>query len=461
MAIQSRLILTFLGVLAGALGFLWVSAAGLSRNVALSIDGDLDLVARTMLEEAGRSNPSDLRDFLPSAENSTIVRASTFYVLLTADGTVSHTSPDLQHLDKPLYPVLNDDDPTPYFNDTRFEGQNIRVLTYPIYLLRGEAEIHLGYLQIGRITNEIISYNRLSLAIVFMGVATLFVALAMLGVVIPRTLRPLTEIAQTAEQITLTNDLSVRVPESEAEDEIGNLSQVLNRLIERVDSLFKTQQQLLADVSHELRTPLTSILGNVDLMRRMGEGDPESLDAIETEAGRMSRLVNDLLSLARADVGGLPIRRELVDLDLIFLNVFEQINVIDSPVRIRLKEIEPVRVLGDPDRLTQLMLNLMTNAVKYTNVGGQVTVGLATDETTAIITVQDTGIGIPRSDLPRVFDRFYRVNKARSRERGGSGLGLSIAKSIATAHYGDIRVESEVGVGSTFTVTLPIYHSSN
>ena len=127
-----------------------------------------------------------------------------------------------------------------------------------------------------------------------------------------------------------------------------------------------------------------------------------------------------------------------------------------SPVRVILRDVDEARVLGDPDRLKQLILNLMTNAVKYTENGGAVTVSLTTAAENAYISVQDTGVGIPPEDLAHIFDRFYRVSKARTRHRGGAGLGLAIAQSIAQAHNGSISVESEVGVGSTFTVRIPL-----
>jgi signal transduction histidine kinase len=190
-------------------------------------------------------------------------------------------------------------------------------------------------------------------------------------------------------------------------------------------------------------------------MRRMGDLDYETLDVVQDELQRMTRLVDDLLLLARADTGGLPIQREAVELDDVFLDVYRQVRSIEQPVSIMLMEVDQVCVIGDADRLKQLILNLVDNAIKYTPPGGDVTLGLSKFNGMAELVVRDTGVGIPAEDLPHIFDRFYRVDKARSRKLGGSGLGLSIARWIAEAHGGDIRVESETGIGSSFTVTLP------
>ena len=170
----------------------------------------------------------------------------------------------------------------------------------------------------------------------------------------------------------------------------------------------------------------------------------------------MSRLVEDLLLLAKADAGRLPLEQAHVELDTLVLDVFRQGQMLSKTITVELGHVEPARVMGDPDRLKQLLLNLVSNGIKYTQSGGTVTLGLHRDNTHALLTVTDTGIGIPPEDLPHVFDRFYRVDKARSRAQGGTGLGLSIAKWIAEVHGGEITVTSAVDTGSTFTVRLPL-----
>jgi signal transduction histidine kinase len=192
-------------------------------------------------------------------------------------------------------------------------------------------------------------------------------------------------------------------------------------------------------------------------MRRMGDTDPESLAAIQVEIERMTRLVGDLLLLARADSGGLPLERKQVELDNMLFEVYRQVRMLEPPAEIELAAVDQITVLGDPDRLKQLFLNLVENAVKYTPPDGSVSLSLSKKEEWAFFEVADTGVGIPPENLPHIFDRFYRVDKSRARAQGGSGLGLSIAKWIAQAHGGTIRVTSQVGEGTTFTVTLPVY----
>ena len=192
-------------------------------------------------------------------------------------------------------------------------------------------------------------------------------------------------------------------------------------------------------------------------MRRMGEADPESLAIVQEEVDRMTRLVGDLLLLARADAGGLPLARQSVELDNVFFEVYRQVGVLQRSVEVTVVEVDQVCVLGDADRLKQLLINLVDNAIKYTPEGGEVQLSLSKSNGWACVEIADTGIGIPEEDLPYIFDRFYRVDKARSRPQGGSGLGLSIAKWIAQAHGGDIEVTSQVGKGTTFTVLLPVH----
>jgi signal transduction histidine kinase len=243
------------------------------------------------------------------------------------------------------------------------------------------------------------------------------------------------------------------------------LAATFNEMLGRLETLFRTQRRFIADVSHELRTPLTTVQGNVDLLRRGAAEDAETrhetLADIEAEVARMSRLVADLLLLARVDAG-VDLEKEPVELDTLLLEIYRQARLISDGVEVKLGHEDQAVVLGDADRLRQLFLNLVDNALKYTPPGGQVTLSLYREEAWVRVVVADTGIGIPAEDLesgpkgiPLIFERFYRADPARSRPQGGSGLGLSIAHWITQAHGGEIDVQSEVGRGSTFTVRLP------
>jgi signal transduction histidine kinase len=337
----------------------------------------------------------------------------------------------------------------------RHGDTQLRVYTVPLPGSNGQEPHH--YLQVARLLDTYELLNRVSLTALLMGFAAATASLFVAVLLTPGLFKPLGDMATAARQITRADDLSRRVPYANRPDEIGDLARAFNQTLERLERLFRSQQRLLADVSHELRTPLTTIRGNLDLMRRMGDMDPESLGAIQVEIERMTRLVGDLLLLARADSGGLPLEHKLVELDNMLFDVYRQVRVLEPPIEIELTAVDQVTVLGDADRLKQLFLNLVENAVKYTPPGGVVRLSLSKEADWAFFEVSDTGVGIPPENLPHIFDRFYRVDKSRARAQGGSGLGLSIAKWIAQAHGGAIRVSSHVGEGTTFRVTLPLY----
>lgn len=287
-----------------------------------------------------------------------------------------------------------------------------------------------------------------------------------------RALSPIDRVTQAAQSITHSNDLTRRIEESKSRDEVGRLAATFNEMLARIEGIFRAQQQFVGDVSHELRSPLTAIRGNLDLLRRGAADDPEArqeaLAAIDSESARMQRLVSDLLLLAQADAG-FKFRKQLVELDTILLDVYRQAHAMAGGVNVALGKEDQAQVLGDADRLKQLLLNLVDNAIKYTPAGGMVTMSLERDKEWVCVAIKDTGVGIPEQDLERVFDRFYRVDKARFRDPstvlrqtedsssgGGTGLGLAIAKWIAQAHGGRIEVQSQMGKGSTFTVWLPL-----
>ena len=264
---------------------------------------------------------------------------------------------------------------------------------------------------------------------------------------------------QSARAIGAAADFSQRLPRPARQDELGRLATTFNDLLTRLDQAFAMQRRFLADAAHELRTPLTGIRTNVETLLRQSRGAPnerdESLRSVLRETDRMSRLVADLLALARADAGQ-PLDCRRLALDTLLLEVYQQEKALGQGVQLALGELEQVEIVGDRDRLKQLMLNLADNALRYTQPGGVVTLDLAQRDGSAVLRVQDTGPGIPPEHLPRIFERFYRVDEPRSRNAGGTGLGLAICKWIAEAHRGRIEVVSQVGVGSVFTVILPL-----
>jgi two-component system, OmpR family, sensor kinase len=345
----------------------------------------------------------------------------------------------------------------PSYRDVTFEQDlHLRVLSVPLV----SESRHLGVVQVAA-NLDVVDSARRNLLSVLVFTTILGVAISALAsqASVRQFLSPLATITSAADQINRADDLSRRVPyDGSSEDEIGQLVGAINQTLERLEVLFTSQQRFIADVSHEFRTPLTVIKGNVDLMRRMHEVDSESLTSIDQEAGRLTRLVTDLLVLAKAEAGSLPLTRSVVELDTLLMEVFNEMRVLAAnKVQVRLTEIDQLQVTGDRDRLKQVFLNLVANAIQYTPAGGEVFLSLSRSGDNAKLIVRDTGPGIPAEDMPYIFERFYRAEKSRTRSgTPGFGLGLSIAQWIVEQHGGKIEASSREGRGTTFAVWIPL-----
>jgi signal transduction histidine kinase len=361
--------------------------------------------------------------------------------------------------------------------DVAIDNAVVRVLTVPIDVTTDQGYQRVGFLQIAAPLHDVQESLRQLGTLMAVGGAIGVLAAAFVGAFLARkALAPIDGITQTASAIARGGDLQRRITKPGPPDEVGRLTETFNVMLDRLEGMFKAQQRFTADISHELRTPLTTIRGNVDLLQRMGGADKASLDAIRSETDRMTRLVGDLLLLAKADAG-LPLRREPVAIDRLAGEVVRQVQVISGGVQVSLSsEVgESLCIDGDPDRLRQLLLNLIDNAIKYTPSGGEVKVNVARENGSVRLEVSDTGPGIPPEHLqigpngvPLIFERFYRVEKSRTRTAApgsngrsgsGTGLGLSIAYWIAQAHQGRIDIQSEAGRGTTMIVWLPVMSS--
>jgi heavy metal sensor kinase len=291
--------------------------------------------------------------------------------------------------------------------------------------------------------------------------ASILVALILASVsgaaVVRGALAPVSRITKTAREIETSSDLSRRVDYKGTADEIGELATTFDHMIRHLDKVFQSQRYFVADASHELRGPLTVIRGNLDLLKRkLGEEErQESLKAIERESIGMSKIVDDFLLLAEVE-SGQPAQQQTVPLKNILAEEIKRAKALVGGRKIILERQEDLTVQGDPQRLRQLLANLVDNAIKHTLKDGTITLSLFRDGSWARLEVADSGIGIPPEHLPHIFDRFYRVDKARSRGSGGTGLGLAIVKGIAEQHDGKVTVTSEPGKGSKFTVWLKL-----
>jgi two-component system OmpR family sensor kinase len=477
MSLRARLIVGYSALLAAIL-FLFGAALYLILDFALiqQIDQTLVASANDILRSTTIRTIEDLP--LLNLPPLSFDLANTYVQAWNADGRLVSASANLSGVNEPLNPGMlppqslgtsppfgpNLDSPTPaysppaqgeqVFSDNLIHGIHLRVISKPIWI-EGK---YLGLLEVG--TPLTVSDRALSILffVLAAGGATALLLSVLIGNWIALgALRPLETITSTAVQITRADDLSRRIPlEVPPGSEVGRLIQAFNETLERLEKLFSAQSRFLADVSHELRTPLTSIRGNIDLIRKMG-ADAESLNAIQSEVDRMIRLVGDLLMLSRAEAGNLPLAKAPIEMDTLLVEVLQQAHLLaQGKVDVVIGNLEQAMYLGDRDRLKQLLLNLVVNALQYTQPGGRVVLSMRLVEDCLHITVSDNGPGIPSADLPHIFDRFYRVEKSRSRGGlGGSGLGLSIAQWIAHSHGGRIEVASERGKGTTFSVWLP------
>jgi heavy metal sensor kinase len=276
-----------------------------------------------------------------------------------------------------------------------------------------------------------------------------------------RALAPVVQITQTAERIG-SRDLSSRLAVPQSHDELQHLSETLNGMLERLEAAFRRITQFTADASHELRTPVALMRTTAELSLRKPRAEADyrgALTQILRELETTSALIENLMLLARADSGVEALHFASVDLSETLREVCRQGRVLAQGKQIRFQEEianSPVIVEGDTQALQRLFLILFDNAVKYTPAGGSVTVSLTDANRFAVAEIRDTGIGISQAELPHIFERFYRADRARSREMGGVGLGLSIGRWIAEAHGGTIEAESTPSQGSVFRVRLPI-----
>jgi heavy metal sensor kinase len=279
-----------------------------------------------------------------------------------------------------------------------------------------------------------------------------------------KSLSPIGLMNQQTQRITAQN-LSARLDVMNEKDELGGLALTINDLLARIEDSFTEQKRFVADASHELRTPLAVLRGETEVALSQSRSADEykaSLHLIKDEAERLSRIVEDLFLLAQQPLDRPAVAKQNVRLDQIVAECGRAAQVLaaQKDITLKLNAPTPLSLNGDDELLQRMILNLLDNAVKYTPRGGEISIELTKNNGQARVAVRDTGVGILPKDLPFVFDRFYRVDKARSRAMGGAGLGLSISQQIALAHGGRITVASESQGGSVFTIELPLQNGT-
>lgn len=449
-----RLTLWHLGLTAlGLLGLILISYQVLSDSLRAEID-------RTLAERA--NHVADAVAVVPnrpiegiSQEATDEFRTPGVYVqIFDATGAVVAHSFNLGAQQLPITPdevgrALGGET---FLLTSQIEDQPVRLLHRPI----GRARAIVGVVQVGQSLAALESTLGRLRWIYAIGVVSILLfgliggwALARLG------LRPIANVTRAAREVVRAEDLSRRVAYSGPADEVGALATTFNEMLNRLQTLFESQRRFLAEAAHELRTPLASMLGNVDLLVRFGDDTgrrQEVIIALQRTGRHVGRLLDDLLLAAQAEAGW-HLQLRPVAIDDIFLEAYEALRPTMNNVALSLQACEPAQVLGDPDRLRQVFVNLIDNAIKFSPPSGIVTLALTRHGDRVRVQIGDVGSGIPPEALPHVFDPFFR--DPRGQRLPGAGLGLSITQWIVHEHGGEMSIQSTPGCGTTVSFSLP------
>ena len=469
------------------LGILLISFSSfLYFTLSKSLYRDVDNKLRSLAELIASESASPLSKFGFGNIDQTLQTSMNlkpigkFIQVLDESGNIGRKSDNLKNVQLPisLSALKNASNGLITFETNRsFENAPLRIITFPV-----SEKNHINKIvQVASSLEDVEDALNTLLLILIIAVPLALLVASLGGQFLAnKALKPVDHITQTARMITSQN-LNQRINPPKVKDEISRLVETLNEMISRLDRSFRQVKQFSTDASHELKTPLTILKGEVEVALRKERVPHEYEQVLKSnleEINRMSQIVEDLLLLSRADSGEIRLNKEDMNLNEILNEVVAHVNVLAQSKNLRIETSnhhEEIHIFGDPLRIRALFLNLIENGIKYTEEGGSIHILLTKDtlvqdgkqsgraqgeqgEFVKII-VSDTGIGIAEEDQERIFDRFFRVDKARSREQGGSGLGLSICKWIVEAHRGKIEVESELGKGSYFIIKLPIFSS--
>lgn len=438
----------------GLMGFVLVSYQILSNSLHVEVNNTLAERARHVADAVAVIPNRPIEGL--SQEATDEFRSPGVYVqIFNAEGALVARSFNLgiQQIHAPasdLNRVLNGES---FYDSAEISGSPVQLYFQPIQrdgqiagaILVGESLVGL---------ESTLSRLRLIYAV---GVASVALFGLLGGWILARMgLRPLVQVTQTAQDIVKAEDLSHRVQYTGPADEVGALATTFNEMLNRLQSLFEGQRRFLAEAAHELRTPLASMLGNVDLLATFGDEPArrrETISALKRTGRHVSRLLDDLLLLAQAEAGLHLASFEEVALDDLLIDVYESTMLTAGNVKLKLECCEPASVRGDPNRLRQVFMNLIDNAVKYSLPGGDVTISLFNKNSTVYVTVSDHGSGIPEELIPLIFEPFFRAPTGK--RIPGAGLGLAIVRWIVREHGGDVNIQSESNKGTTVALTLP------
>ena len=375
-----------------------------------------------------------------------------YFVIWDHQGKVLQKSDSAPEIDFPALKVGEDKLPIRAVRLRETQREVIHVSSFDINLLVGRS-----------IDGDLSAHHRSSLWRLAVGAAVLAAGLVGGWWSTTRAIRPIAAMTAAAESISVQR-LSQRIDVRQTDSELGQLATVLNQTFDRLQASFEQQTRFTADASHELRTPLSVILAHADLAlsrERTPEEYRATLETCRSASRRMKSLIDGLLTLARFDSDAANLPLTPFDLEPLARECIDLVRPLAAERRVTIETTLASTILrGDRERLSQVITNLLTNAIRYNRDGGQVHVTVACENGAAMISVADTGIGIPADELPFIFDRFYRVDKARSRAEGSSGLGLSISRTIVASHGGTIVARSEPDIGTVIEVRLPISTSA-
>jgi heavy metal sensor kinase len=439
--------------------------AGIYFSFRQQIYREIDRELLTIAEALASPTLDPFRDTAPSVFDQVLEDfigpkgTGKFIQILDGAGAVKSGSKNLNEVPSPVFKTdlhAASRGKVVYATRSGADGGSFRSVALPVFTDGRLSQI----IQVGTsLHDEIEDLNRI-LLVFFVSIPLSLLLLGAGGWFLAgRALKPVEFITRSARRITAEN-LGLRLVVANPRDEIGRLAETFNATLARLEDSFARTRRFSVDVSHELRTPLTILQGNTEIGLKWAKEPDEFRSIMQSnldEIHQMSAIVEHLLELSRADEGKLALVMEEVELSALLRELVQQAQPLTEEKGVALSCIGTgLLVHGDRKRLRRLFGTLLDNAVRYTPAGGDIRVSLEDSAGWAKISVRDSGVGISKADLPRIFDRFYRVDEARNRAHGGSGLGLSLAKSFAEAHGGEITVESTPGEGSVFVVSLPL-----